>query len=84
MAIYEVELLETWKDKESGEEREPLLADPVKVLAGSGEKAIAAAKASAMLKEEEGKVDDETFHEVMSKVSVENLNHICDVDLCNQ
>ena len=88
MPIYEVRLIETWKDKETGKEQEPTLASPVNVLAGSGEDAIETAKASAMLKDAKDEVSSlagerltEDFHEVMSKVSVEAIHRICDIDL---
>ena len=75
MPVYEVRLNETRKDKKTDEERGPLLADPVNVLAGSADEAIEVAKASAF----ERLAAD--FPEVVSKVSLEGMHRICDIDL---
>ena len=81
MPVYQVQLNETWKVKNGDEQCDPILADPVNVLAGSADEAIEVAKASAMLKEDQGELDAEKYYNVMSRVSLERVHRICDIDL---
>ncbi len=80
MPVYRVRVWETQRNKDNAI-MEPDLCNPLNVLAGDGEGAFKKVKESKMGRIEAGSVDGETLKDTTVEVRLEDITHVCDIDL---
>ncbi len=80
-AVYEVTVSETTKSKDGTVNSEPILCDPLNVVAGCADEAVEVVRQNNLGRVDKGKLDDEEYEDTVVGVRLESVRKVCSIDL---
>ena len=80
-AVYEVTVSETTKSKDGTVNSEPMLCDPLNVVAEGADEAVEVVRQRKLGRVDKGDIDGEEYEETVVGVQLESVRKACSIDL---